>query len=201
MHTPTKPSLQEIDFDRVRGDVDDLLEIVPGVPAVYSWHRRFRPPAPEHQQAEEFAAYVLSEIARPHAVPRQARVGPVYRVHLESERSLPEGKIADLLRFCADLTFRRELHALLADHADTFAPPLYVGRTRSLRKRLHQHFLGETGLRERLQTAGIEITTARVRYVDLSALYDENEDDDAAIAVIEDVLSRLFFPPFTVRYG
>jgi hypothetical protein len=194
-------SPERIDFDSVRGGPEALLRLVPRVPAVYAWFNKFNPPDPDACTGQAFAAYLEAEIRRPHMMPRATRLPPIYSMSLTSDRALSDGKREDLASLCEAPSFRREVAVLLRDHASIFAQPLYVGRAASLRDRVGQHLAMDSDLRVRLHSAGIDISRCRLVYVDLSGVGVEFDDADAVPDVIEELLSKLFCPPFTARYG
>jgi hypothetical protein len=194
-------SPERIDFDTVRGGPEALLRLVPRIPAVYAWFNKFYPPDPDSSTGEDFAAYLEAEIRRPHMMPRETRLPPVYSLLLTSDRALSEGKREDLASLCRARSFRRQVAALLREHASIFAQPLYVGRATVLRDRVGQHLSPDSDLRTRLQAARIDIARCRLVYVDLSDVGEEFDDSDAVPDVIEELLSKLFCPPFTARYG
>lgn len=111
---------------------------------------------------------------------------------------------------------------MLLDNALLFQQPLYIGKATDLYLRIRNH-LGEGSiLRERLRIAGHNIDRCRLLIVrtsdDSSSFATETIDEDECGSeffeesdsefsevdlenLLEDILSRLFLPSFTLRYG
>lgn len=193
--------IDEIDFSLVRGGIDDLLRIVPCVPAVYAWFRKFSPPNPDTVSPEEFAEYLETETKLPHMAPRKAKIAPIYKISLTSNRRFSPAKQTDLINLCQSITFRKEIATILQDYAHIFSQPLYIGRAIILYDRVEQHLLGNSGLKESFETAGINILHCKLAYINLTGIVGDYGANKEALSVVEELLSKLFYPPFTIRYG
>lgn len=187
-----------IDCSRVRGGPDSVCALLPSAPGVYAWFRNFSPPDPDLASAQAFYQYLIHEIGKPHTIPRQAQVGPNYMISLKSRRILPIGKSSTLLTLCESLSFRRQIHSLLGRNSLLFSQPLYIGKSDDLRRRAREHLDGRSALIERFLLAGVRIEASVLAYI---VVDEATAADHSAELVLEDLLSRIFYPPLTERYG
>lgn len=137
---------------------------------------------------------------------------------LQSETSFSKGDA--LKELAADPSFRQLLFMLL-ENSLLFQQPLYIGKATNLHSRIQSHLREGGILRERLTAAGHNINRCKLLLIhtshSISSLapedVDEKEEFDsqgsedcefsefASERLVEDILSRLFIPSFTLRYG
>ena len=112
----------------------------------------------------------------------------------------------------------RQLLLTLLENSLIFQQPLYIGKANNIHARISDHLKGASVLRRRLNDAGHDIDNCRLLLLYIrgepSSLEVESDsieldDDDSEIegtqstteVLIEDIVSRLFLPTFTARYG
>ena len=206
------------DLAQMRGSNALLSRIPENISGVYAWYRRFDLKPTARHDPEVFAASILDELSKDHCAPREARLPPSHRISLQSETLFTK---EDLLReFAAEPSFRQLLFMLL-DNCLIFQQPLYIGKATNLHSRIRSHLREGSLLCERLEVAGHKINRCRLLLIITSqstsslASDDTDEEDDfdnqvseycelselASERLVEDILSRLFLPLFTLRYG
>jgi hypothetical protein len=89
--------------------------------------------------------------------------------------------------------------------------PLYVGKTRYLRQRISEHVDGTSGLLQRLERAGIALSSCVLRFVyltvaDIEVLARAGGGDDPKVIdevtlLVEELLTRLAPSAFVRRPG
>jgi hypothetical protein len=178
-----------------------LLRRIPHVPGVYAWHRSY------HQiitslSSEDCLSQIRTEINKDHCLPRSAKLGPLYQVRLKSKRHL--GKQTAIEEALRHSTFRESVNSAL-QAAMLFQAPLYIGKASlSLRTRTEQHLDGTSGLKERLNNAGVDIRRCSLIIIESaqsSAPPHETATHGDTELLFEEILSKLFLPTFTEKYG
>lgn len=197
-----------INLARIRG-VEAVCARVPSEPGVYAWFKNYLPPDPVASTAEEFADYLINEATREHCLPRHGRLAPLYAVELRSSKQIATVKRDAICRLCTSLNFRRTIAEMLGTSI-FFQQPLYVGKADCLTDRIRQHIAIGSKLRRRLSKVEIDIDRSllvclpveRVSYSTEHSSGEANEDEFlSSEAVVEELLSKLFHPLFTARYG
>jgi hypothetical protein len=128
----------------------------------------------------------------------RAQLGPIHEVKLKSSRRLSDSTSTQLRDLCESHEFRLYIYTLLSQPY-FLNPPLYIGKADDLRQRAKDHLDGSSGLLARLRGADIDIRRCYLVWTptpDLSALTRHGVS-----RVVEDLVSQLFTPPFTLRYG
>lgn len=212
-----------IDLRKLRGGPEAVLSRIPkDTPGVYAWYRSIVLPDAEATSAEVFSKAVVDAATAPHCAERGARLPPAHEILLRPFQIVSARKQRALTAYCRSPAFRRML-AQLMETAILFQQPLYVGKAQNLIERIEQHLAPRSKLRSRLDDAGIDIDAAKLLVLTLeSSVYEGLPDvtltevvepDEAASTdtesdqqlpielVMEEVLSRLFLPSFTMRYG
>jgi hypothetical protein len=189
--------VQVVECAKINGGTRPILEKVPDTAGVYAWFKSFSPPDPHTATPDEFFQYLIKETSLPHFIPRSAPIRPVYRVKLSSHRQYSEAKSALLRSLCNEAGFRKFIADLLRERGLIFQQPLYIGKADPLRGRVEAHLTGRTPLLRRLDTVGINLLCCTLVYVEVPTFVT---DLDTSLQ-IEELLSKLFCPPFTVRYG
>lgn len=206
------------DLAQMRGNSAVLSRIPENMSGVYAWYRRFELQPDARHDPEVFTASVINELSKEHSATRNAKLPPCHKIKLQSETTF--SKEAALKEFSADPSFR-ELLFMLLDNSLIFQQPLYIGKAANLYSRIRSHLQEGSILRERLGTAGHNINRCRLLLIytspitsNLSPDITEEEDEfDSQLyedcefsslsseRLVEDILSRLFLPSFTLRYG
>jgi hypothetical protein len=202
---------------QVRGTNALLSRIPKQIGGVYAWYRCFELDPGAKDDPEVFVSSILGELCKDHSAPRETRLPPAHRIILKPETSFSKELI--LKEFASDPSFRQLLFMLL-NNSLIFQQPLYIGKATNLHSRIRSH-LGEGSiLRERLEAAGHNINRCRLLLIHTSysrASFEPESIDEEEIvnevsedyesselaseSLVEDILSRLFLPSFTLRYG
>lgn len=193
--------LQTIDCDLIRGGVAPILAKLPDSAGVYAWYKKLLPPDPDKSDAKSFANFILKETSLPHMLARSARLPPLYKVTVRSSRNFSEGKKDALIALCANPDFRRFVADLMMAGSVTFQNPLYIGKADSLSQRIGDHLKGHSDLKSRLEAASVNIFRCVLVYVEIPPLLISVTEGSTTNLVIEEILSKIFCPPFTERYG
>jgi hypothetical protein len=144
---------------------------------------------------------------------RKGLISPLYEVSLKSRTEISKNKLAQIQELSDSEEFRNTLNKALM-FSILFQAPLYVGKSKNLRRRIGQHLSVNSVLSERLNNSGIEIASTSVLILPTS-LEEQAEADDTDIGnedygseedadqslIFEEIFSRLFSPLFTIRYG
>jgi len=208
------------DLAQMRGKNALLSRIPEHISGVYAWYRRFELDPNAKNDPDIFVNSILDELCKDHSAPRETGLPPMYRIILKPETSFSKELV--LKELSVDSAFR-ELLFMLLNNSLIFQQPLYIGRATNLYCRIRNHLREGSILRERLGAAGHNISRCRLLLIytspntssldmDLDNLVDDNEFDHQAVQdcefsefgseiLIEDILSRLFLPSFTLRYG
>lgn len=206
------------DLAQIRGTSALLRRIPENIGGVYAWYRRFELEPNARHDPEAFVKSLLDEICKAHCAPRETRLPPSHRIMLQSETSFSKGDA--LKELAADPSFRQLLFMLL-ENSLLFQQPLYIGKATNLHSRIQSHLREGGILRERLTAAGHNINRCKLLLIHTSYTIsnlapedaDEKEEFDnqgsedcefsefASERLVEDILSRLFIPSFTLRYG
>lgn len=198
-------------LSKIRG-IDAVTSRIPETwSGVYVWYRSFIPDSKLVEDPEKFFEFILEELYKKHCSSREASIPPSYGIVLKPQIFFPK---QDLLRkFSKDKSFR-ELVLSLLDNALIFQQPLYIGKSEDLRSRIKSHLKETSVLRSRLREANHEIDQCKLLLIKTGEYFskiaediDELDIDEGEIPekeseqLIEDILSRLFLPSFTLRYG
>lgn len=203
------------DLARLQGTDALLARIEEGVGGIYAWYRRFKFNDAVLNEPEKFIAYILDEIHKKHSMERDARLAPAHRVQLSANTVFSK---EEELKVCAADPLFRQLLLTLLENSLIFQQPLYIGKATNIHARISDHLKGASVLRRRLNDAGHDIDNCRLLLLYMrgepSSLEIESDsveldDDDSEIegaqstteVLIEDIVSRLFLPTFTARYG
>ncbi|MEH1923408.1 GIY-YIG nuclease family protein [Nostoc sp.] len=205
------------DLAQIRGNSAVLSRIPDNIGGVYAWYRRFEIDANAINDPQVFANYILEELCKEHSAPRETKLPPAHKIKLQAETSFSKELL--LKELAADSSFRQLLFMLL-NNSLIFQQPLYIGKATNLYSRIRSHIREGSILRDRLADAGHKIHKCRLLIIHTSyntdtVPYSVDEDDEldnqieedyefsklASDKLVEDILSRLFLPSFTLRYG
>ncbi|MGK7949491.1 MAG: GIY-YIG nuclease family protein [Xenococcaceae cyanobacterium] len=202
------------DLSKIRGVSAILSRIPDNMSGVYAWYRNYQIDASAIDNPDIFVSRILEELNKPHCVTRETRISPSYKLILKPETIFSQRKQEALKQYANNFFFREFLITLL-NNCLLFQQPLYIGKASNLRNRIKNHLRIESVLRERLQDAKHDIEQCRLLILGCSEHIrnstSENieieEDDNSESSqleseqLIEDILSRLFLPSFTINYG
>ena len=199
------------DLAQMRGTNALLSRIPKNTGGIYAWYRRFELDPDAKYDSAIFVTSILDELYKAHSAPRETRLPPSNRIILKSETSFQK---ESALKNLADNPSFRELIFMLLENSILFQQPLYIGKASNLYNRIRSHLYENSILRERLKIAGhsidrsrlLVITTDRELNCNGSNADDEDElesefSESESEKLVEDILSRLFLPSFTLRYG
>lgn len=192
-----------------------LSRIPDDLGGVYVWYRNFNISKSTYENGKIFYEYILREMQKPHCISREVRIPPSYQISISSDISFP--KQSQLKKKSKDLRFR-ELVLRVLENSLIFQNPLYIGKTNNFRGRINQHLSASSSLRNRLSESNHDIDQCKLLLIGLYVSQkdsnpQENTDEeneeidnndfciDETDVLLEDILSRLFVPSFTVRYG
>ena len=202
------------DLSKIRSVSAILNRIPDNMSGVYAWYRNFNMDATAHNNPEAFVSSILKELYKPHCVTKETRLPPSYRLIVKPETILSQRK-QEALRYYADNPHFRVLLITLLNNCLLFQQPLYIGKAINLRTRIGNHLSIESVLRERLKDAEHNLEQCRLLILGCSEsinystfefedIEKGNESEFSHLepeALIEDILSRLFLPTFTINYG
>lgn len=190
--------IKVLNLARIGGSDEAVLRCLSDEPGVYAWFKNFAEldATVENQDPHAFYSSLHAHITAKQCIDRKGSIPPLYRLKIKSRSRLSKSKLAQLLKQSAVADFRRELHEVLAVSL-LFSGPLYVGRASNLKKRINDHLSGKTDLRANLKRGGINIRHCWLAILRLPVTAELSERDN----LVEDVLSRLFRPSFSEKYG
>lgn len=205
------------DLSKIRGTKAILDRIPDSMSGVYAWYRNFKIDASALNDSDVFVSNILQELYKPHCITRETRLPPSHKLIVKPETILPQRKQEALKQYSINSDFR-ELLITLLNNCLLFQQPLYIGKANNLRYRIRNHLNIDSVLRKRLKDAEHDLDSCRLLivgysqftyYNDLKSLEDteteeDNENEFSELEpeiLIEDILSRLFLPSFTLNYG
>jgi hypothetical protein len=201
---------------QIRGTSAVLSRIPKEITGVYAWYRCFELEPAAENDPEVLVNSIIKELQKAHSAARVTKLPPTHRIALYPETSF--SKEALLTELSTDASFRHLLFTIL-NNSLIFQQPLYIGKATNLYNRIRSHLREESILRERLEVAGHNLNRCRLLLIqssqDTSTIRMSEEDDEFenvsieedefheldAEGLFEDILSRLFLPLFTLRYG
>ena len=202
------------DLSKIRSTSAILSRIPDSMSGVYAWYRNYKIDASAIDNPEVFFTNILQELYKPHCITRETRLPPSHRLIIKPETILSQRK-QEALKQYADNFFFREFLITLLNNCLLFQQPLYIGKSSNLRNRIKNHLSIESILRERLKEAEHDIEQCRLLILNCSdntgcltsKSIEPEEDNEGEFSqlepeeLIEDILSRLFLPSFTINYG
>lgn len=179
---------------------------------VYAWYRHFDIDPASKSNPEVFVSAILNELYKPHCATRETHLPPSTKLIVEPETVFP--KQYALKKLAADRSFR-ELLLMLLNNSLLFQQPLYIGKANNLLQRIRSHLYEGSTLRERLKVAKHDIDKCKLlliltsvsEFASNTGSYETEENAESEFSelepekLIEDILSRLFLPSFTIKYG
>ncbi|MEA5468919.1 hypothetical protein [Spirulina sp. 06S082] len=205
------------DLAQVRGTNALLSRIPDNLGGVYAWYRRFELPKQARHDPIIFSNAILNEVYKPHFGSRDAHIPPCTKLTMCAETRFSKQQTLEQLSYSNAF---REVVCTLLDNALLFQQPLYIGKATNIKNRTRSHINENSILRERLRESKHDLDKCRLLIIGLSdygetpILMEDNKkwsDDEEwndnefsslePEKLVEDILSRLFLPLFTLRYG
>ncbi|MGD2180175.1 GIY-YIG nuclease family protein [Lusitaniella coriacea] len=201
------------DLVQIRGTDAILSRIPDNLCGIYAWYRRFELSAMARNDPEVFVTAILEEIYKPHCATRETHLPPSMRLIMQAETIF--SKQQSLQELAQNSSFR-ELVCMLLENSLAFQQPLYIGKANNLKQRITNHLAQGSILRERLEIAKHDIDKCKLLIIGTASIDLDNDssqeleiDDELnaespnfeAERLIEDILSRLFLPSFSIQYG
>ena len=202
------------DLSKIRGVAAILSRIPDNMSGVYAWYRNYKIDASAIDNPDIFVSRILEELHKPHCITRETRLPPSHRLIVKPE-TIHSQKKEEALRYYANNPNFRELLITLLNNCLLFQQPLYIGKAINLRTRISNHLSVESVLRERLKDAEHNLEQCRLLILGCSETMNYSASESIEVedktesefpqleseALIEDILSRLFLPSFTINYG
>lgn len=189
-----------LDLSRLSGGKKAVLKFIDSEPGVYAWFQNFCSPCLKpNATGQEFYDALTQRIFAKHCADNRGRLAPLFRVRLSSFKRLSKAKRNSLREWCDHADFRSEMSQLL-NASLLFSQPLYVGCAKNLRVRIGNHFDGVSSkLRHDLKQINIDINQCWLAI--LRVPKKEGLERPKEQQLVEDIISKLFHPLFTKRYG
>lgn len=186
-----------VDFGKLNGGATARVARIPHLSGVYAWFQSHKLTSEfvKDSSPQTFAAKLFEMAERKHCLSRKGRIKPLYQVTLQSKKTIAVGKKKLIEDLCHKDVFRTEIAQILRLSV-LFQQPLYIGKATNLRQRTRDHLQGRSDLKARLNSVGINLDICWLMYATISTAMDESAELAA-----EELLSRLFHPLFTKRYG
>jgi hypothetical protein len=189
------------------GPLSCTSRIPPATAGVYAWFRCFAYP----EDPDLLFKHLMKDIDRIKFAERTGSIKPYYELSLRSKSWISESKKIRIRKALKEDLFKNRLLETL-DQSIFLQTPLYIGKSLNLKSRIEQHLGEESPLRTRLADAQIDISETRILLIptedsieveDLSSIdNDENQAEPTNNEeLMEEILSRLFSPQFTLRLG
>lgn len=184
-------------FSRFLGGASDAINRIPDEQVgIYFWYRAFNYPTSKEAFSDAFKA----DLSSPKFPTRTGLVKPYFEVSIGSSSGLSQGKIKKLDQALEKDTFRGHLQKLL-DLSILFQAPLYIGKSKDVRRRVEEHLTEGSTLQERLHQCNLKISDTALLVMPMEEDIDlelEGMDDEL---LYEEIFSRLFNPLFNLRIG
>lgn len=138
-------SVSGIELERCYVGRDRMTENVPEQSAVYAWKRRYRPPAGVVSDPVALSDWVAKTVEIPSAILPRRELSHYLLLHGMSigGAALTDDKLSTLQAWTTEQRSRRWLLELVQS-IEALAPPLYVGETDNLARRVKDHLGNRT---------------------------------------------------------
>jgi hypothetical protein len=180
---------------------------LPRQAAVYAW--QISPPTDPHAISDENSMFELVKriafspvLSISHATlsslpgrPRSVRQGFIKFDRIQFGGSVQDESIlADLRRQVSSAKGRDRIASYLKA-AEEFAPVLYVGQTKNIRRRVMSHLSMHSSLRKRVEACGLQVDDLVLRFIEMPA------SSKTERTIVERLLTHYCLAPLTVRAG
>jgi len=184
-------------FSRFPGGANDAINrIANEQPGIYFWYRAFNYPTSK----EGFSESLKADLVAPKFPTRTGFVKPYYEVSVGSSSTISKGKLRELDRAIDKSNFREHLQKLL-DLSIMFQAPLYIGKSKDVRRRIETHLAEGSPLQERLSQCHLKIKDTALLVMPMEEDIDLELDNMDEELLYEEIFSRLFNPLFNLRIG
>jgi hypothetical protein len=139
-------SISGVELERTYVGHDRMTENVPAQSAVYAWKRRFQPPRGIEADPVALAAWIAETVKTPSAILPPRELSHYLLLHGISIGGAPltDEKLNTLKLWATEAKSRRWLLTIVQS-IGTLAPPLYIGETDNLARRVKDHLGYKTG--------------------------------------------------------
>lgn len=195
-------TISGVELERAYVGSERMTEIVPDTSAVYAWKRKFRPPAGILSDPVALAAWIATAVKTPSAILPQRELSHYLLLHGISIGGAPltDDKLDTLNVWATEPKSRRWLVSMV-ESIELLAPPLYIGETDNLARRVKDHLRNSTDfslmLRDKLN----------LQWKDCELLYCSVPDEFLLIdakarrTLVELIVARLTIAGCTSRPG
>lgn len=184
-------------FSRFPGGAVDAINRIPDEQAgIYFWYRAFNYPTSKDGFSQSFKA----DLSAPKFPTRTGLVKPYFEVSIGSSSSISQGKLRELDRALEKDNFREHLQKLL-DLSIMFQAPLYIGKSKDVRRRVETHLSEGSPLQERLHQCNLKIKDTALLVMPMNQEIDLDLESMDEELLYEEIFSRLFNPLFNLRIG
>jgi hypothetical protein len=191
------PNAYLLAFSKFTGGASDAIRRIPkDQPGIYFWYRTFEYPTDE----SGFSVSLRKDLLAPKFPTRVGQIQPYYEVSLASSSNMPPKKANALDKALTNNAFRLHIQQLL-NLGLLLQAPLYIGKSKDIRRRMEEHLGEDSPLCRRLEEHGLRIEDTALLVVPMNESVDlnlENMDDEL---LYEEIFSRLFNPIFNLRIG
>jgi hypothetical protein len=180
----------------------EMKDELPTGSAVYAWRRKFRVPDNAYSDPQALVDWIALTLKTPTAIVSEKSLSHYMQLHRLTigGKPLTSDKIETLKNWSQDIASRRWIIDTVQSISD-LVPPLYVGETDNLARRITEHIRGKTQfsstLSEKLNLDWKDCTLVYCRLPD--SFIDANPD--ARRTLIELIVSRLTIAASTSRPG
>lgn len=180
-----------------------LEDVVPNLPAIYIWRRDLTVPPGASGSAKATLRWVEEQLSHP-----AASISATTLTHCTRLDGITIGGLGLTPEKTATLSSALEnsgKRAVTLEYTQSlsdFLPPIYVGKTERLAKRVRQHLRGETSLQEYIQgPMGIAFDDVRLTYLKVSDTTPLSDASRRYLDALELIAQRLLVPFGTDRPG
>jgi hypothetical protein len=183
---------------------EPLVDLVGSSAAIYLWRLNLKPPADVIQNAHQMSSWIADRLTIPLA--EVAGVSLTHFLHLcgiaVGGGSLSEAKERTLKQWLRGAGSRQWMRGFFASLSEV-APPLYVGETDDLARRVRDHLRGDTHFAEALENKlKLSWTNLTLSYCAVPPTLSSNDGDAKELrTLLETLVARLGLAGWTVRPG
>jgi hypothetical protein len=183
----------------LRGELRDVLPTTSGI---YAWRRKFAVPIAAASDGQALVDWVGRLVATPSAVIVDKPLSHFLQVHKITigGRPLTHDKIETLREWAQDISSRKWLIEIIQSISE-MCPPLYVGETDNIARRVKEHITDATQFANTLRDVlNLNWDDCSLHYCSVPTGLLSN-DPKAKRTLIELLVSRLTIAPSTTRPG
>ena len=110
-------------------------------------------------------------------------------------------KLEDLNKLSNSKAWRKYLMKYL-DSLSPFFPPIYIGKTTNLFKRISSHLSGSSNLLKYFEEeVGCDVSFLEMQYLEVGENLEFDYVDVELLGLLENIAQKLFFAPSVIRQG